>query len=134
LEHRDELANSIGKEASMSIDEIVHTCSNENVARAAVASIGISFASRIKSAADGAGVSVGTYAARAVRCFAEVASNGGKLEVQRAMSGSDQPILRGLEVILSRELDESGLLDGEDWVVSRRLPDGHAAARACCYP
>jgi hypothetical protein len=133
LEHRDELANGKGKEASMSIDEIVHTCSNENVARAAVASIGISFASRIKSAADGAGVSVGTYAARAVRCFAEVASTGGKQEVQRAMSGSDQPILRGLELILSRELDESGLL-GQDWVVSRRLPDGHAAARACCYP
>jgi hypothetical protein len=119
----------------MSIDEIVHTCSNENVARAAVASIGFSFASRIKCAAEGAGVSVGTFTARAVRSFAEVASISGKLEVIRAMSGSDQPILRGLEVILSRELDESGLLAAEDWrAISRPLPSQHAAARGCCYP
>lgn len=119
----------------MSIDEIVHTCSNEDVARAAVASIGFSFASRVKSAADGAGVSVGVFAARAVRSFASVASTAGRLEVMRAMVRSDQPILRGLEVILSRELDESGLLEAGDWRdVRSSVPSRHDAATGCFYP
>jgi hypothetical protein len=135
LECRSELAKSKGKEASMSIDEIVHTCSNEDVARAAVASIGVSFASRVKSAADSAGVTVGVYAARAVRSFAAVASVGGRSEVASAMARSDQPILRGLEVILSRELDEPGLLDGRDWRnITPSLGTRRDAARGCCYP
>ncbi len=90
----------------MSIDEIVHTCSNEHIARAAVASIGVSFASRVKFAADLLGVSVGAFTAKTVRAFGKEASADARREVMRAMIHSDQPILRGLEAILERELED----------------------------
>ena len=120
----------------MSIDEIVHTCSNENVARAAVASIGFSFVSRVKSAADLVGVSVGTFTARAVRAFADEAPANEKREVLRAMFRSDQPILRGLEAILERQLEDSSSLDGREWrpVRPTRQRSQGDAARDCCYP
>jgi len=128
-------AASKRKEASMSIDEIVHTCSNEDVARAAVASIGFSFVSRVKSAADLVGVSIGTFTARAVRSFADEAPASEKREVLRAMFRSDQPILRGLEAILERQLEDSSSLDGREWrpVTPTRRSQGDAA-RDCCYP
>ena len=120
----------------MSIDEIVHTCSNESVARAAVASIGFSFVSRVKSAADRAGVSVGTFTARAVRTFAEEAPASEKHHVLRAMLRTDQPILRGLEVILERQLEDASSLDGREWrpINSTRRRSQGDAARDCCYP
>ena len=119
----------------MSIDEIVHTCSNENVARAAVASIGLSFVCRVKSAADLVGVSVGTFTARAVRSFAADAPASEKREVLRAMLRTDQPILRGLEVILERELEDSSSLDGREWrPITRTQTSRGDAARDCCCP
>jgi hypothetical protein len=87
------------------IDEIVHTCSNEKVAHAAVASLGFTFASRVKSAADLHGVSIGAFAARAVREFAEEAQLPERRAVDRAMQKADQPILRGLQTILEKELE-----------------------------
>ncbi|MGP8231281.1 MAG: hypothetical protein ACLQL2_01260 [Methylovirgula sp.] len=119
----------------MSIDEIVHTCSNENVARAAVASIGVSFASRVKFAADMLGVSVGGFTARTVRTFGAEASAGARSEVVRAMVRSDQPILRGLEAILERHLEDSSLLDRGGWQPIRSsLTSRPDVARDCCYP
>lgn len=116
----------------MSIDEIVHTCSNENVARAAVASIGVSFALRVRSAADLLGVSTGLFAARAVRTFAAAAPVDEQREVARAMFRADQPILRGLEAILERELEDVGLLDGGEW--RSITPAASCDARDFCCP
>jgi hypothetical protein len=127
-----EFCVGLGQEALMSIDEIVHTCSNEHVARAAVASIGISFASRVRFVADLLGVSVGAFTARTVRTFGAEASVGARREVMRAMIRSDQPILRGLEAILERELEDSSLLERRDW--RRVTPSRSAAARDCCCP
>jgi len=119
----------------MSIDEIVHTCSNEHVARAAVASIGVSFASRVKFVADLLGVSVGVFTAKTVRTFGQEATAGARREVMRAMIRSDQPILRGLEAILERELEDSSLLDRRDWRPVRPLLTSRTgAARDCCCP
>ena len=119
----------------MSIDEIVHTCSNEYVARAAVASIGFSFVLRVKAAADLVGVSVGTFTARAVRTFANEALANERREVLRAMFRSDQPILRGLEAILERELEDASSLEPQGWrpFTQVRRTQGDAA-RNCCYP
>ncbi|MDR3408337.1 MAG: hypothetical protein P4L68_07555 [Methylovirgula sp.] len=119
----------------MSIDEIVHTCSNEHVARAAVASIGVSFASRVRFVADLLGVSVGVFTAQTVRTFGEEASAGARREVVRAMVRSDQPILRGLEAILERELEDSSLLDRGEWQSIRpSLTSRPDLARDCCCP
>jgi hypothetical protein len=91
------------------IDEIVHTCSNEKVARAAVASLGFAFASRVKSAADLHCVSIGAFTARVVREFGEDMQCLERRAVDRAMDKADQPILRGLQIILERQLEEPTL-------------------------
>lgn len=88
----------------MLIDEILHTCSNEKVAQAAVASLGSDFSSRVKSAADFYHLSVGAFTARVVHDFGEDARAHERRVVDCAMHKADQPILRGLQVILEREL------------------------------
>ena len=93
----------------MLIDEIVHTCSNERVAQAAVESLGASFASWVKDAADERGVSVGAFAARIVKDFGEDAQPYERRIVVSAMQKADQPILRGLRAILERELGQGTL-------------------------
>jgi hypothetical protein len=107
----------------MLIDEIVHTCSNEEVAQAAVASLGFAFASRVKSAADLHGVSIGAYTARVVRDFGEDTQPLERRAVDRATHKADQPILRGLQIILERQL-EALTLPG-------RWRDMKRAARQC---
>jgi hypothetical protein len=88
------------------IDEIVHTCSNEKVAQAAVASLGVTFVVRVKDAADLHGVSIGAFTARMVRRFGEEAQPLDRRAVDRAMYKADQPILRGLQAILERQLEK----------------------------
>jgi hypothetical protein len=107
----------------MLIDEIVHTCSNEHVAKAAVASIGLAFASRVKCAADLHGVSIGVFAARAVREFGEDTEPLERRAIDRAIHKTDQPILRGLQIILERQLEELTL--------PGRWRDLKRAARQC---
>jgi hypothetical protein len=88
------------------INEIVHTCSNEKVAQAAVVSLGSTFVSRVKSAADLHGISIGAFTARVVREFADDAQPLDRRAVDRVMYKADQPILRGLQAILERQLEE----------------------------
>ncbi len=89
----------------MLIDEIVHTCSNEHVAKAAVTSLGSAFASRVKSAADLHGVSIGAFTARVVREFGEDTAPLERRAIDRAIHKADQPILRGLQIILEKQLE-----------------------------
>ncbi len=102
----------------MLLDEIVHTCSHEKVAHAAVASLGLGFLSRVKQAADQRGVSVGVFAARVVREFGEDARAHEWRAVDRAIDKTDQPILCGLQIILERQLDEPAIPGG--WRDARR--------------
>lgn len=92
-------------EVSVSVDEIIHTCSNEKVAQAAVASIGFVFASRVKSVAELHGLSAGAFAARVVSEFGRVASEGERKTVRVAMERSDHPILHGLQAILEHRIN-----------------------------
>lgn len=92
-------------EVSVSVEEIIHTCSNEKVAQAAVASIGFVFALRVKSAADVHGLSIGDFAARVVREFGRVAGEYERKAVRGAMERSQQPILSGLRAILECKID-----------------------------
>lgn len=101
------------------LDEIVHTCSHEKVAHAAVASLGFVFLSRVKRAADQRGVSVGIFAASVVREFGEEAPAHERCAVDRAMDKADQPILCGLQTILERQLDEPEFSGG--WRDMRRI-------------
>ena len=101
-------------EEFVSVDEIIHTCSNENVARAAVASIGSAFAQRVRTAADLHGLSVGAFTARAVHDFAKASDEHSRSTVRGVMEGSQQPILSGLKSILERRLDLASSVRSKD--------------------
>jgi hypothetical protein len=92
----------------MIVREIVLTCSNPHVARAAVASIGGDFARRFSRDAAKRNLSSGVFAAGIVRRFSRQAGDGDWESVSEATRGADQPILSGLRYILDRgrELDE----------------------------
>lgn len=94
-------------ESAVSIDEIVHTCSNEKVAQAALASLGFAFATRVRSEAEGHGVSAGAFVARLVREFGNAADDSERRAVQGTMDRADQPILVGLRAILAARLSET---------------------------
>ena len=99
----------------MIVREIVQTCSNPHVARAAVASIGGDFARRFTHDAAKRNLSSGLFAAGLVRRFSRQAGERDWEGVGEATRGADQPILSGLRYILERgvELDEG---DGDrDW-------------------
>jgi hypothetical protein len=82
------------------IAEIIHTCSHEKVAQAAVASMGSGFAGKVEITAGASGLSIGAFAARAVREFEKIGGEREKHALRQAMNGSDQPILAGLQHIL----------------------------------
>jgi len=84
--------------------EIVRTCSNPHVARAALASIGGEFARRFAVDASRCDLPSGVLAARFVSAFAENADDEDWRRVAAATRGADQPILSGLRYILDRGL------------------------------
>jgi hypothetical protein len=99
------------------VREIVLTCSNPHVARAAVDSIGGAFARRFSRDAAKRNLSSGVFAAWLVRRFSRRARDGDWEGVEEATRGVDQPILSGLRYILERgaELDEDDSDPLEDW-------------------
>ena len=94
----------------MIIREIVRTCSNPHVARAAVASIGGDFARRFSRDAEKRNLNSGLFAAGLVRRFSRQAVESDWEGVSEAARGADQPILSGLRYILERGVD----LDEDD--------------------
>lgn len=103
------------KESAVSIEEIVHTCSNEKVAQAAVASLGLAFATRVRNEAESHGVTTGAYVARVVREFGQAADADERRAVHRAMEKADQPILAGLRFILEGRLRSAQGASYQQW-------------------
>jgi hypothetical protein len=101
----------------MIVHEIVLTCSNPHVARAAVLSIGGDFARRLSRDAAKRNLTSGVFAAGLVRRFSRHAGDGDWEGVGEATRGADQPILSGLKYILDRgrELDQDDSDPLEDW-------------------
>jgi hypothetical protein len=110
----------------MIVREIVSTCSNPHVARAALASIGGDFARRFERDAANRNLSSGTLASTLVRHFVDRASNADWQGVGEATRNADMPILSGLRYILERGVE---LEDDGDARSSDRWP-AHAAARS----
>ena len=84
--------------------EIVRTCSNVHVARAALASIGGEFAARFADDASRCDLPSGVLAARMVRAFAIHAAEDERRRVEAVARGADQPVLVGLRYILAQGL------------------------------
>ncbi len=90
----------------MTIDELVHTCAHEDVATAAVFSIGLSFAGKVAFAAQAHDISVGAFVAQAVGQFAISAREAERRDLAASMRDQDQPLLAGLHTILTPILED----------------------------
>jgi hypothetical protein len=88
----------------MIVREIVHTCSNAHVARAALASIGGDFARCFAAKASSKNLPAGVLAAKIVKEFARSAAEEDWDGVDEAARRADQPILSGLRYILAHGL------------------------------
>ena len=88
----------------MLVHEIVHSCSNDHVAEAALVSIGGVFAARVAALADGEGLTAGALAATHVARFRQSAQPQDWQALARAIRHADQPVLAGLRHILETAL------------------------------
>jgi hypothetical protein len=84
--------------------EIIRTCSNAHVARAALDSIGGEFAVEVAVKARELNRSVGVFVAEVISDFSHDADDDEWDGVDDAGRGADQPILSGLRYILGRRL------------------------------
>lgn len=85
--------------------EIVHTCSNEAVAEAALLSLGGPFHDRISLLAGAHDLKPGAYAAALVDQFAADASEDDWYALGNAIARRDMPVLSGLRFILESMID-----------------------------
>jgi hypothetical protein len=90
----------------MLIADMIHSCSNDDVAQAAVASIGGRFADRVRAAAARNGLKAGRFVSLLVRDFARRADSKSLHALSANMLGADQPLLCGLERLVEPCLDE----------------------------
>jgi hypothetical protein len=82
------------------IAEIIHSCSHEKVAQAAVVSMGADFAGKVGVTAGAHGLSIGAFTARTIREFERSVGEREKQALRAVMQRADQPILTGLQHIL----------------------------------
>jgi len=93
--------------------EIVRTCSNVHIARAALASIGGEFAARFAADATRRDLPSDVLSARMVRAFAIHAADDERRTVEAVTRGADQPVLVGLRYILAKGLGAGRTAAGE---------------------
>ena len=91
----------------MIVDEVFYTCSNPELAGAALAAIGGEFSSRFATHASRNNNSPGAHAALMVRAFARAATPQDRADVWWASRGAIQPILAGFKHILSQATSRS---------------------------
>jgi hypothetical protein len=115
----------------MIVREIVRTCSNPHVARAAVASIGGDFARRFTRDAAKRNLTSGLFAANLVRRFSRHAGERDWVGVGEATRGADQPILSGLRYILEHgaELGDDDADPEWGWLASAPMASCRQAWR-----
>ncbi len=88
----------------MLLADLLHSCRNERVAAAAIASIGGEFEALLRSEADNRGVSAGALAAGLVGSFAQDAGERDWRDLAHAVRRQDFPVLAGLQVVVARRL------------------------------
>jgi hypothetical protein len=94
----------------MLISDLIHSCSNERIALAAMASIGGVFAERVRGAAQENGVPAGRYIARIVQDFGCRANVDARHALQKKVKGADQPLLSGLQHIIETAIESGALV------------------------
>lgn len=111
----------------MLMKELISSCSHAPIAEAAVISIGPAFHQRVARVARREDMSVGSFAAQAVRAFRAQATAADWRELSEICAGEDMPILRGLHHILERALE-----DGHTHSAGRRSMSACSDLRSRC--
>lgn len=106
----------------MLVTDLIHSCSNEMVAQAALKSIGGRFAERVRVAAQEKGMSAGRFVAVIVRDFARRADESVREALRERITGDDQPLLTGLRAVLEHALEDGAVFVDEDLVLGRPFP------------
>jgi len=88
----------------MKLRLLIHTCSNEHVARAALRSVGGELAARVVREADRSGKSVGAYVAQTLSDFERSADLIAWAAAERSSRDADQPLLAALYFVLDHTL------------------------------
>lgn len=83
---------------------MLHSCSHDKIALAAVACIGGPFEDRVRAAALLRGLDVGWFVGGIVRRYALSATELEMARLRRLVSGADQPILCGLRYVVEQAL------------------------------
>lgn len=91
----------------MLIVDILHSCSNDRVAAAAVASLGPAFSDRVAAAARRSGMTTGAFVSAIVKRFAAEAGEREWRAVVALVKGADQPVLAGLKFIVARAVSDT---------------------------
>ncbi|RYB05050.1 hypothetical protein D3272_11365 [Lichenibacterium ramalinae] len=107
----------------MLMADILHSCTDEGIAAAAVASIGGPFAAAIRLEAEHRGLSVGALTASLVAAFARNASERDWRELSVNIAGADLPVLFGLQAMAERSLRQR-----DQATRARPVRDGRTAA------
>lgn len=108
----------------MLIADILHSCSNERVAEAAVDSIGGDFANRVRLLSARCDMPVGLLVGRLVRRFAVDARERDWRRVTLAISGDDQPVLAGLCAVVEAMMRIPAVTLQLATLASEASPDG----------
>ena len=106
----------------MLVTDLIHSCSNEKVAQAALMCIGGRFAERVRAAAHEKGVSVGRFVVIVVRDFARRADESVRETLRENISRADQPLLKGLRMVLEPALEDGALFVDDEEVMGRHFP------------
>lgn len=96
----------------MLITDLIHSCSNEKVAEAALCCLGGRFAENVNVAAREKGMSAGAFVVDVIRDFARQADAPTRESLREKIVSDDQPLLEGLRTLLEGALRES-LMPGD---------------------
>ncbi|MBV1705405.1 MAG: hypothetical protein KGQ28_11430, partial [Hyphomicrobiales bacterium] len=108
----------------MLLRDMLNSCTHPAVAAAALGSLGGRIAARACVDARRRGLRVGDHVASLVRRFRRAAGPEETAALERAMRGSDLPLLAGLAFVLDHEFaldDESEGLDPADIAAASRI-------------
>lgn len=117
----------------MLVADLIHSCSNEMVAHAALLSIGDRFAERVRVAAQDKGMSAGRFVAAVVRDFSRRADDGMREALRMSVLGDDQPLLKGLRAVVESALEDGAVFVDDEVVLSRLVPVEMNCAGVCHY-
>ncbi len=117
----------------MLVTDLIHSCSNEMVAQAALSCIGGRFAERVRVAAQEKGMSVGRFVSVVVRDFSRRADETVREALRERITGDDQPLLSGLRAVLEPVLEDGAVYADDELVMAPSLTIGLSCAGVHSY-